>query len=126
MEMSVNEKLALFCVFTDQSKVFDKKQFWSVEMTMNRFGFPKKFQKFYLLYIMNCVSYVKTKFGFTKPIVLENSLKQGDPMSGLMYIMCDEPLHMGYRKNPLNKNTKINQGFITPKGKKNKSTRICR
>ena len=58
---------------------------------------PSKFQKFYRSYINNCISTIRTAFGPTEPIVLANSLKQGDPLSGLIYIMCDEVLYAGFQ-----------------------------
>ena len=64
---------------TDKSKAFDNKQFWSVELMFNRFGIPKKFSNFYLKYISNCDSYVKTGYGLTEKIILKNSLKQYMP-----------------------------------------------
>ena len=50
---------------------------------------------------------------------LENSLKQGDPLSGLIYIMCDEVLHQGYRKKFLSKIPSSFKGYTIIPEKEN-------
>ena len=70
----------------DQSKAFDGIQHWHVRLSLERLGIPKQFISFVMNYLKNSVSYIRTGYGLTNPIMLQNSVRQGDPLAPYLYI----------------------------------------
>ena len=89
--MSKNK--TLFLLLHDMHKAFDLTQWWVVKLTLDRFAIPNKFQTFLLNYLQKSQTFIQTKYGPTDLISLKNSVKQGDPLSGYLYIMTLDLMH---------------------------------
>ena len=105
-QISVHQSLKhpLFIIAYDQAKAYDSIQWWHVEITLDRFSIPAKFKTFILNYLRNSTSCVLTAHGNTNFFNLKCSVRQGDPLSPLLYIMCLDGLHtllaeLSQRKN---------------------------
>ena len=83
----------LFILAFDFSKAFDKVQFFSIDAMMKRFGFPEIFRNFVMNYLKSARSCILTRYGPTEAFNLENSVRQGDPLSPLLYILVIDGLH---------------------------------
>jgi hypothetical protein len=92
METSHSTTQPLLLLLHDMNKAFDFTQWWVIEKTFSRFAIPPKFQSFLLNYVKKS-KHLSTKFGPTKLIQLQNSVKQGDPLSGYLYILTLDLLH---------------------------------
>ena len=85
----------------DVKKAFDSIQHYSIEATLNRFNFPPCFITLILSALSNATSKVLTFHGLTDSIALLTSVRQGDPLAALLFILVLDPLHTGLRNNPL-------------------------
>ena len=93
MEQSYAENRPLFILFHDMKKAFDNTQWWIIKKTFSRFAIPPQFQKFILNYLKASKTFISTTHGPTPLLSLKNSVKQGDPLSGYLYIFTLDLLH---------------------------------
>jgi hypothetical protein len=91
----------LYIISYDQAKAFDSVQFYVLEDTFKRFNLPAAFSRLVLSGLRNAPSRVRTRDGLTKAFFLGSSVRQGDPLSPLIYILYLDALHAGLRINPL-------------------------
>ena len=83
----------MYLIAYDQAKAYDSVQWWHLEHTFQRFSMPTTFQNFILTYLRTSQSCVLTAHGNTPFFDLRCSVRQGDPLSPLLYIMCLDGLH---------------------------------
>ena len=62
---------------------------------------PENFIQFVLSGLDQATSCFKTFYGLTEDFKVETSVRQGDPLSPLIYILVVDALHEGWRDNPL-------------------------
>ena len=98
---SQNPKRQLFLVAYDQVKAFDSVQEYSIRASLERFNLPEVFIQFVLSNLENATSCFKTFYGPTADIPVEASVRQGDPLSPLIYIFVTDALHDGLENNPI-------------------------
>ena len=92
------QKRMLFLLFIDASKAFDKVQFWHIEATLRRFSFPEPFITFLMAYYRAGRSCFRTAWGKTSFFDITNSVRQGDPLSPIIYILCMDAYHSRMRE----------------------------
>lgn len=80
----------VLCV--DLNKAFDRVEHHYMEQTMRKFGFGDRILKWISLLYSNAESCVKVNGVLTDPFPLERSVRQGCPMSALLYSISVEPL----------------------------------
>src|SRR5579872_7432253 len=91
----------LYVVSYDQEKAYDSVQAYTIKASLERFNMPEKLIRYILSGLENATSCFKTFFGLTDEFKVETSVKQGDPLSPLVYICVADALHAGWRDNPL-------------------------
>jgi hypothetical protein len=96
----LNERM-LFLTNYDISKAFDKVQMYSIVATLHRYNFPQAFNQYIISCLHQAISRVRTYHGPTEPISLFTSVRQGDPIAALLFILITDPLHNGLTDNPL-------------------------
>ena len=79
----------------DVVKAFDKVQKFSVRASCERLNLPESFITYLLSTMTNATSSVRCKDGLTKPFALYSSVRQGDPLSALVFIFVMDALHCG-------------------------------
>jgi len=91
----------LYVVSYDQEKAYDSVQAYTIKVSLERFNMPEKMITFILSGLQDAVSCFKTFFGLTDEFKVETSVRQGDPLSPLVYICVADALHAGWKDIPL-------------------------
>ena len=95
------DKKELYVVSYDQEKAYDSVQSYTIKSSLERFNMPEKVIMYILSGLQDAKSSFKTFFGLTAEFSVETSVKQGDPLSPLVYICVADALHAGWKDNPL-------------------------
>jgi hypothetical protein len=101
----------LFLLAYDQVKAYDTVQAYTIRASLERFNFPEAFISYVLSNLEGATSCFKTFYGPTEEFDVETSVRQGDPLSPLVYICITDPLHEGLKANPLYNNRKMGYVF---------------
>ena len=107
-----NKKSQLFMLAYDQVKAYDCVQAYTIRVSLERFNLPERFIDYVLSNLVDATSCFKTFYGPTEEVAVEASVRQGDPLSPLIYICITDPLHEGLRSNPLYGNCKTGYRFL--------------
>ena len=97
----LNSKSTLFLLAYDQEKAYDSVQEYTIRASLERFNFPELFISFVLCNLHQASSCFKTFYGPTREFQVETSVRQGDPLSPLVYICITDALHSGIQWNPI-------------------------
>ena len=87
-------------IFIDQQKAFDRVDHDLLFMTMEAFGIGNGFIKWIKVLYSNASTQIKINGYFTNTIPLNRGLRQGCPLSMMLYVICIELLALQLRKNP--------------------------
>ena len=91
----------LFLTSYDVRKAFDSVQGFTLLATCERFGLPKIFASILVSSLSGGVSRVRTAGGLTEPIQILTSVRQGDPLAAIAFVLLMDALHAGFKHNPL-------------------------
>lgn len=83
----------------DLNKAFDRVEHEFLLGTIEKFGFGERFIKWIRLLYKNAKSRIKCNGALTKEIALERSVRQGCPLSSLLYSLVAEPLALLVKKD---------------------------
>ena len=86
-------------IFLDQEKAFDRISHKFLFKTLHRFGFGENFIAWIKILYGNVSSKVKVNGFLTEKIDIKRGLRQGCPLSSLLYVLCSEVLTTSIRKN---------------------------
>ena len=92
-----NEKAAF--IFLDQEKAFDRMSHKFILKTLRAFGFGENFIKWVKIVYTNTQGAVKVNGYLTKAFSIERGVRQGCPLSALLYVLCAEVLAIEIRGN---------------------------
>jgi len=90
----------LYLISYDLKKAYDNVQYFSIHDTLIRFGLPLNFIKLVENISFNMNGYIKTFYGLTKSFDIQKSVRQGDPLAPLLFVMFIDTLHDGLLNNP--------------------------
>ncbi len=79
-------------ILIDQSKAYDRVEKEWLKKVMERFNFGTKFINWIMMLYKNAVSSIMTNGHFSETININRGLRQGSPLSSLLYIIQAEPL----------------------------------
>ena len=99
IEIIENDNLEAYLIKVDQEKAFDKVDHDYLFLVLQKFGFGPKFIEWIKIFYKNVNSSVKCNGFLTKYVKLKNSIKQGCPLSALLYVIAAEPLGQAIAKN---------------------------
>ena len=86
-------------IFLDQEKAFDRISHKFMLKTLESFGFGEKFIKWVKIVYTDTRSAVKVNGFLTSEFSIQRGVRQGCPLSALLYVLCAEVLGIAIRKN---------------------------
>ncbi len=90
-----DSRAELFCVSYDLSKAYDSVQEYSIRAALERFEFPPCVVDYLCSSLWGSTSSVRTRDGPSEPFDVLSSVRQGDPLAPLVFIMVLDVLHCG-------------------------------
>jgi len=108
IEYAESEQLPGILLFLDFEKAFDSLNWSFIIKCLEKIGFGEKFIKWFKTLYKNQVAYVKINNYFTRGVHMKRGVKQGCPLSALIFIICTEILYQA-----INSQDSI-KGFLLP------------
>ena len=99
INLSNQENLEAAFIFLDQEKAFDRVDHQFLHKTMNAFGIGKNFIQWVQQIYSTAVTRVKMNGFLSDPIPYGRGVRQGDPLSFLLYILTIELFALQIRAN---------------------------
>lgn len=84
----------------DTQKAFDQIEWSYMLEALKKFGFGVNFIEWVKIIYSNPVSSILTNTDKSQPFDLEHGVRQGDPLSPLLFDIALEPLALGIRGHP--------------------------
>ncbi len=117
VEQAMEKDERLLLVALDQEKAFDRIEPDYVKAVLRKFGFPEEIIKWYSIISTKAKTKICINGHLTELIEINRSIRQGCPVSMIIYILCIEPAASKIRRNkeiqgfmPINaKETKLSQ-----------------
>ncbi|CAG2225931.1 unnamed protein product [Mytilus edulis] len=94
-----NDELEGYIVKIDQEKAFDRESHEFIFKTLKKFGFGDVFIKWIEIFYTRINSCVKCNGFLTPYFCVDNGIRQGCPISALLYVLAAETLQCNIRKN---------------------------
>ena len=92
----------------DQMKAFDRVNWAFMYKTLQTFGFQETFVKWIKLLYSGAKSMVKVNGFLSDPFKTQRGVRQGDPLSPLLYILIAEVFAISVRSDPAIKGIPVN------------------
>ncbi len=86
-------------ILIDQSKAYDRVEWKWLEKVLQQFNFGPKFINWIVMLYAHAKSTIMTNGHFSETISLKRGLRQGSPLSSLLYILQAEPFAETIRKS---------------------------
>ena len=103
---SKNQSAAV--IFIDAEKAFDRMSHSFLFKTLRQFGCGESFINWIKTIYGHCTARVKVNGFTTSPINIKRGIRQGCPLSSLLYVLCAEVLSLEIKPGPY-QNNKIPQ-----------------
>lgn len=101
LETSRAEGTPFYAAFYDIAAAYDSVQAPDLARALRRLVLPEPFIELVLDSMTGLRSSVRTAYGLSAEFDVLRSVRQGDPLSPLLYIILMDALHWGLAKNPM-------------------------
>lgn len=99
IELTDEEELDCYILKMDQEKAFDRVSHTYLIHVLKRYGFGERFIRWMEIFYRDIQSSVKCNGFLTKYFKIKNGIRQGCPISALLYVLSAEPLQYAIRNN---------------------------
>ena len=86
-------------IILDEEKAFDRMSHTFIIKVLRKFGFGERFVRWVQILYTDITSAVKVNGYLTKEFPIKRGVRQGCPLSALIYVLCAEVLGIEIRKN---------------------------
>jgi len=93
IEMVENDNTEGYLVKIDQEKAFDRMSHKYVSKVLEKFGFGRKFCKWMGIFYTEIFSAIKCNGFLSNYFPIKNSVRQGCPISAMLFVLTAEPLN---------------------------------
>lgn len=90
----------LLCLFYDIQQAYDSVQKHVLQRAMRRLRMPQSFIDLVVDSLTGLTSCVRTPYGHSRSFHVRRSLRQGDPLAPLLFVILMDALHEGLECNP--------------------------
>ena len=90
--ISEHQNKELYVAYLDISKCYDTIEHWFIEEILNKYNFDSEFIKLISNLYKDSTTKIKTPYGYTPKIEMNRGLKQGCPLSPVMFLIIINPL----------------------------------
>ena len=97
---SRDRKAALFTLFYDIQQAYDSVQLTALIRSLTRIRLPASFIALIADSLTGLSSAILTSYGLTQSFPVKRSVRQGDPLAPLLFIILMDALHDGLDTNP--------------------------
>ena len=98
--------------FLDFEKAFDKLNWTFLQKALSKFGFGPKFKEWVTILYTNIESCIINNGQTSKYFEIKSGIRQGCPLSALLFVIAVEVLSLSIKKNDLIKGFKIGNGMF--------------
>ncbi|CAG2243758.1 unnamed protein product [Mytilus edulis] len=99
LDLIESEELEGYLLKMDQEKAFDKVGHTYLREVLKKYGFGDRFVNWVGIFYTDIQSSVKSNGFLTKYFKIKNGIRQGCPISALLYVLSAEPLQCAIRNN---------------------------
>lgn len=99
IEYTETNQIPAIVLGVDYAQAFDNLSWSFIKEVLGRYGFGNMLQRWIKLFYTNIKSVVNVNGCFTEPFDLQKGVKQGDPISPYLFILCAEVFAECIRKN---------------------------
>ena len=100
IQLAEEKNLEAAFIFLDQEKAFDRVNHDFLYKVMEKFNIGKNYINWVQKLYQNAQTQILINGHLTKSVNLERGVRQGDPLSSLLYVLIIEILALQIRKNP--------------------------
>ncbi len=111
-ESSKEKKKDCFTLFYDIKAAYDSVQHMDLLRSLHRLHLPPSFIHLIADSLTGLTSAVRTIYGLTDEFAVLRSVRQGDPLAPLLYVILMDALHAGMECNPLSEHRDKRDGMI--------------
>ena len=97
---SRKKKQELHCLFYDIKQAYDSVQTDVLVRALQRLRLPPSFVSLIKNSLTDLTSCVRTQYGLSRSFSLQRSVRQGDPLAPILFIILMDALHDGLQENP--------------------------
>jgi len=99
-DWSRKQNKELYTLFYDIKQAYDSVQTQVLTRALRRIHLPPSFVGLIEDSLTGLSSCVRTAYGLSRPFSVQRSIRQGDPLSSLLFVILLDPLHDGLELNP--------------------------